>query len=99
MLMRDAIEETIDEAIKQGIVDTKLHSAPLEAVRLLARKADVMADGDNVTLPTMLKYLGALHIVDVPQRGRPKKERPADDEQPGKMDGMRGRLYGKLRAV
>lgn len=92
MLMRDAIEETIDEATRRGIVDPKLHSAPLEAVRLLARKADVMSDNDNVTLPTLLKYMGALGIVVPPEAKPAKAEKPKPIT---KLDEMRGKRYGR----
>lgn len=98
MSMVESVEVTIKTAIAAGIIDRKLHAAPIEAVRMLAERADAMSDSDNVTLPTMLKYLGAMGIVDIPKRGRPPKEKPETDDA-GRMDGMRGRLYGKLKAV
>ena len=98
MSMTESIEVTIKAAIDAEIINPELHAAPIEAVRMLAERADAMSDSDNVTLPTLLKYLGALNIVEVPKRGRPPKEKPETDDE-GKMGGMRGRLYGKLKAV
>lgn len=98
MSMVESVEITIKAAVAAGIVDRKLHAAPIEAVRMLAERADTMSDSDNVTLPTMLKYLGAMGIVDIPKRGRPPKEK-AETDDACRMDGMRGRLYGKLKAV
>ena len=66
MTISEAMETTISEAIKEGIVDERLHAGPLEVLRRLAEKADAM-EGDNVTLPTMLKYLASMGIIDKPE--------------------------------
>lgn len=78
MTISEAMETTISEAIRAGIVDPRLHAGPLEALRRLAEKADAM-EGDNVTLPTMLKYLASLGIVDKAQA--PAAPRAAQPEK------------------
>lgn len=98
MTVAEAMEVTLTEAISRRIIDPKLHAGPIEALRQLANDADTHPEINNVTFPTMLKYLGAMGIVDIPKRGRPPKEKPETDDA-GRMDGMRGRLYGKLKAV
>ena len=90
--MSDAMERTISEALRQGMVDPKLHAAPLEALRQLAAKADE-GGRDNVTLPTMLKYLTALGIVMEPAKPEAKQAKGE-----GKLSKMR-RGRGNLRAV
>lgn len=92
--MSEAMERTISEALRQGMVDPKLHAAPLEALRQLAAKADE-GGRDNVTLPTMLKYLTALGIVMEPAKPEAKQ---AEAKGEGKLSKMR-RGRGNLRAV
>lgn len=100
MTVSEAMEVTLREAIQRGIIDETLHAGPIEAIRKLCIDADTRPEINNVTYPTMLKYLGALNIVEVPKRGRPPKQATPEPEQDdGKMGGMRGRLYGKLKAV
>lgn len=98
MTVSEAMELTIETAIERGIIDPKLHAGPIEAIRQLCADADARPEVNHITYPTMLKYLGAMGIVDIPKRGRPPKEKPETDDA-GRMDGMRGRLYGKLKAV
>lgn len=76
----EAVETTISEAISRGIVDRKLHAAPLAAMRYLAARADesVCAERvDNVSMPTLLKYLDALGIIGGEVRDAAKPDRPA----------------------
>ena len=79
MTVTEAVETTIAAAIARGIVDERLHAAPVAALRLLADKADHPDPEkvDNVTLPTLLKYLDALGIVgtSVREAARPEPAR------------------------
>ena len=75
MSLTEAIETSIAEAIRSGLVDERLHAAPIEGLRMLARRAESAdPDKDNVTLPTMLKYLAALGMLPEPsaQPAKPK---------------------------
>lgn len=99
MSLSNEMEKTIKTALDRGIIDPELHAGPIEAIKLLCRDADERPEVNHVTYPTLLKYLGALNIVDVPKRGRPPKQQPEQAQDEGKMGGMRGRLYGKLKAV
>jgi len=77
MTVTEAAETTISTAIERGIVDERLHAAALAAVRMLAAKADESVYSekvDNVTLPTLLKYLDALGIVGATVREAAKPE-------------------------
>lgn len=82
----EAAETTISEAISRGIVDDRLHATHVAAIRMLAAKADesVFSDKvDNVTLPTLLRYLDALGIVGEPV------EQAAKQQPKTSLDGMR----------
>lgn len=76
MTVTEAVETSISAAIRSGAVDEKAHAAPIQALRLLAKRADT-ADPEkgNVTLPTMLKYLAALGMLPEPdaQPAKPKR--------------------------
>lgn len=98
MTVTEAAEVTIQTALERGMVDQELHAVAIEAIRKLAHDADERPELNSVTYPTMLKYLGAMGIVDIPTRGKPPKKEAAQEDA-GRMDGMRGRLYGKLKAV
>ena len=64
MTVAEAVEQSISAAIKAGTVDERAHAAPLQALRMLAQRADTAdPERDNVTLPTMLKYLTALGMM------------------------------------
>ena len=94
MRIVDAVEVTISEAIRRGIIDEKLHAAPIACVRELASRADAANENDNVTLPTMLKYLAALGIVEQPKPGRPPKAQAQPERS--KLDSARGDRYKKF---
>lgn len=98
--MAAAMEKTISEAVRQGIVDPELHAAPIEAMRVLAERADEGNAHDNVTLPTLLKYLSALGIVMEPAKPA-KAERQAEEpkKQEGKLSRMRSGRGVNLRAI
>jgi hypothetical protein len=64
MTMQEAVERSISAAVEAGTVDADAHAAPLQALRQLAVRADTTdQERDNVTLPTMLKYLTALGML------------------------------------
>ena len=100
MTVTEAAEVTIQTALERGMVDQKLHAVAIEAIRKLAHDADERPELNSVTYPTLLKFLGSMGIIDIPTRGKSAKK-TADDgaSDAGRMDGMRGRLYGKLKAV
>lgn len=75
MNLTEAIETSIAAAIKAGVVDERMHAAPIEGLRMLAKRAESAdPEKDNVTLPTMLKYLAALNMLPEPaaQPAKPK---------------------------
>lgn len=62
--MRKAVELSIESAVKAQVVDAKKHAAAIEALRRLADRVDADPESrDNVTYPTMLKYLDALNML------------------------------------
>ncbi len=63
MSMVEAVEVSINAAIKAERIDKNEHAAMIEAIRQLAVKADAASENDNVTFPTMLKYFTALGMV------------------------------------
>ena len=89
MTVTEAVERSIAAAIEAGTVDEEAHAAPLQALRTLAVRADQAdPERDNVTLPTMLKYLTALGMLpdtDIAAAKAPKA-------------GSIGRMRGKVRA-
>ena len=67
MNLTEAIETSIAAAIRAGVVDERMHAAPIEGLRMLAKRAESAdPEKDNVTLPTMLKYLAALNMLPEP---------------------------------
>lgn len=79
MTMQEAIETSISAAISAGTVDPEAHAAALQALRQLAERADNNdPERDNVTYPTMLRYLSALGMVPVQEAaGRQATPKPA----------------------
>ena len=63
MTLSEAVETSIEAALKAKRIDAKEHAAMIEAVRLLAEKADNVSSNDNVTFPTLLKYFTALGLT------------------------------------
>lgn len=62
--MIDAVNESIDAYLSIGAIDPKRQSAPIEALRKLAAIVDSgVNEKDNVTFPTMLKYMAALGMM------------------------------------
>jgi len=83
MKMAEAVEQSIRAAIVAGTVDERAHAAPLQALRTLAVRADTCdPERDNVTLPTMLKYLTALGML-------PDAGKQAEQPKSGSMAKMR----------
>ena len=96
----DATEITITEAIQRGIVDEKLHAAPIACVRELAKRADAMEGNvnDNVTLPTMLKFMASMGIIEQPTTVRaPRTIQP--EEAKSKLDSARGDRYKRFHVA
>lgn len=62
--LRQAVDESIAAAVAAKAVDAKAQAAPIEALRLMADRVDADPESkDNVTFPTMLKYMDALGIL------------------------------------
>ena len=101
MTIAEATEATIAEAIERGIVDERLHAAPIACVRELARRADAMEGNvnDNVTLPTMLKFLASMGIIEQPTTVR--APRTIKQEQPpvSKLDAARGDRFKRFHVA
>lgn len=99
MGIAEATETTIMAAIERGIVDEKLHAAPIACVRELARRADCASESDNVTLPTMLKFLASMGIIEQPTAVRaPKSIQPAEEPK-SKLDSARGDRYKRFHVA
>ena len=63
MTIEEAVNMSIDAAIKAGKIKRVEHAAPIQALKALARRADVASEKDNVTFPTMLKYMDSLGLL------------------------------------
>ena len=63
MTMTEAVNTSIDAAIKAGRISEVDHAAPIQALRELAARAEVASERDNVTYPTMLKYMDSLGLL------------------------------------
>lgn len=65
----DSVATTINEGVKRGIIDRKLHAAPISVMFKLAETIDdpefpIINDRyDNVSIPTLLKYLQSLGLT------------------------------------
>ncbi len=93
MRISEAMETTITTALSRGIIDEKLHAGPIACVRELASRADMLSENDNVTLPTMLKYLQSMGIVDVPAPKRQAKQKEEPEKPQSRLDAARGTRY------
>lgn len=90
MNMDDAVEMSIEEAIKAGKISETEHAAPIQALRELAKRSMVASEKDNVTFPTMLKYMDALGLLP----DEVVKAKTSDGKQTS-MTRMRGK-FGKM---
>lgn len=63
MTMDEAVETSIQAAIKAGKINETDHAAPMQALRELAKRSMVASEKDNVTFPTMLKYMDSLGLL------------------------------------
>lgn len=63
MTMEEAVEISIKAAIKAGKISEVDHAAPMQALRELAKRSMVASEKDNVTFPTMLKYMDSLGLL------------------------------------
>lgn len=95
----EATETTITEAIQRGIVDERLHAAPIACVRELAKRADSASENDNVTLPTMLKFLASMGIIEQPTTVRAPRTIQPEQPQQTKLDAARGAKYKRFHAA
>ena len=94
----EATETTLAEAIERGIVDKRLHAAPIACVRELARRADCAGENDNVTLPTMLKFLASMGIIEQPTTVRaPRTIQPEPPKS--KLDEARGSKFKRFHVA
>lgn len=76
--MVEAVNESIECAVADGIVDLKKHAGPIKALQTLAAKVDADPhSSDNVTIPTMLKFFEKLQLVP------PEAEKPAKAPKTG----------------
>lgn len=99
MTIADATETTISEAIERGIVDEKLHAAPIACVRELARRADNAGENDNVTLPTMLKFFASMGIIEQPTAVRAPRAIKPDEPAKSKLDAARGDRFRRFHVA
>ena len=63
MSMVEAVTESINAGLANGSIDSKKHAAPIEALQKIALyidSPDFDFGKDNVTFPTLLKYMTAL---------------------------------------
>lgn len=96
----DAVNTTVEAAIKAGKLDRNLHAAPIEIMRSLARTADqpdfpcVGKSYDNVTIPTLLKYLQSLGLAEPLTAGNAVEEHKANP-----LDAARKRSAARLAVV
>ena len=89
MTMDEAVETSIQAAIRAGRISETDHAAPIQALRELAKRAMVASEKDNVTYPTMLKYMDSLGLL-------PDEvvKATASDGRSSSMSRMRGKLGG-----
>ena len=91
----DSVTTTINEAVKRGMIDRKLHAAPISVMLKLAETIDdpefpIINDRfDNVSIPTLLKYMQSLGLT--------AQEQPTKEAKP-KADGMSS-MRAKFHAV
>jgi hypothetical protein len=90
-----AVSQSIDEALKRGVLDKRLHAAPIAVMLNIARTIDLptfpmVADNryDNVSIPTLLRYMAAcgLTIAD-------PKPRKVEKEARSKLESMRDSFH------
>ena len=80
----DAVRTTLNEAIKRGAIDRDLHAAPISVMLTIAETIDnpefPIIDNryDNVSIPTLLKYLQAMGLTVTDVKPQKKEERPED---------------------
>ena len=92
MTMEESVNVSIEAALASGRIDGTVHAAPIQALRELAKRADVASERDNVTFPTMLKYMAALGIL-------PEVDEAASAKPKAGGSSSLHRMRGKFRAV
>ena len=91
----ESVTTTINEAVKRGMIDRKLHAAHISVMLKLAETIDdpefpIINDRyDNVSIPTLLKYMQSLGLT--------VQEQPAKETKP-KADDMAS-MRAKFHAV
>ena len=89
----ESVTTTINEAVKRGIIDRKLHAAPISVMLKLAETIDdpgfpiINERYDNVSIPTLLKYMQSLGLT--VQEQPTKETKPKADE----LDAMRAKFH------
>ena len=99
MTIAEATEITITEAVERGVVDEKLHAAPIACLRELAARADLASENDNVTLPTMLKFMASMGIIEQPTAVRAARTVATDAPPKSKLDAARGSKYKRFHVA
>jgi hypothetical protein len=91
----EATETTLSAAVERGMLDERLHAAPMEALRALADRVDTCDPSkDNVSLPTFLKYLDALNLL--PEKPTAKAERASVEEPKSNLEKFRAKYPYRL---
>ena len=91
----DAVNTTINEAVRRGVIDPVLHAAPISVMRGIAETIDtpgfpIIEDRyDNVSIPTLLKYLQSLGLT--VQDIKPAKK--AEQPEKSKLEQARERRF------
>ena len=99
--IEQALEESIDEAVNRGIIDRKLHAAPLAVMLSLAKTIDtptfpIVEDKyDNVSIPTLLRYMQSMGLT-LHENPRAKQEKA---ETVSKLASMKERSRARLNVV
>ena len=95
MKVRDALNQSIREAVKDGRIDRKKHGALIEAARKLATMMDdpdwpiVRGKLDNVSPTVFLKYCEKLGLdVDAPPKAKKVEDEIAVKDHGGRIVGM-----------
>ena len=92
MTLEQAVNTSINAALESGVIDATTHAAPIQALRELAKRAAIMSEKDNVTFPTMLKYMQAMGIM-------PQLDASASAAADKPKASALGNMRGKFRAV
>ena len=99
--IEQALAVSIEEAVGRGIIDRRLHAAPIAVMLSLARTIDtptfpIVEDKyDNVSIPTLLRYMQSMGLT-LQENAKAKPER---DEGPSRLASMKERSRARLNVV